>query len=162
MSPQSSLLKPLFRAVRQGRWKRFLLLFLFFFSSPIFFPFQLQRDPKWSLEMAMSGCPEKSCPHSPVQSSSFFLLSPCQGEGGGASSHCVLSPLRCQSHDKGLPPSPNSLHIVSTPASQCLMASQPQKAERQLGRLHSHFVDEEPSSWVLPRVCLPSMQKALD
>ena len=75
------------------------------FFLPILFSISAARDPKWSLEMAVAGCPEKSCPHSLVQSSSFFLLSPFQGEGEGPTSHCVSSPLRCQSHDRVLPPS---------------------------------------------------------
>lgn len=61
-----------------------IFAFVFVFSSPIFFfHFSCREKPKWSLEMAMAGCPQKSCPHSPVQSSSFLLLSPCQGEGAG-------------------------------------------------------------------------------
>lgn len=75
---------PIFRVGRKGRWKSF-----FFF--PYFFPFQPRREPKWRLEMAVARCPEKSCPQSLVQSSSFFLLSPCQGGGQGACiSLCVI------------------------------------------------------------------------
>lgn len=89
MAPTPS---PVFEAGEERKWKSI-------FSSRIF-PFQLQREPKWRLEMAVAGRPEQFRPHSLVQSSSFFLLSPSQGEGRGASSHCVLS-LNIVSHMTG-------------------------------------------------------------
>lgn len=89
--------QPSTRAGREGRWKSFFL--------PILFSISAAREPKWRLEMAVAGCPKKSCPHSLVQSSSFFLLSPFQGEGERPASHRVSSTPRCQSHDRVLPPS---------------------------------------------------------
>lgn len=115
----------------------FAFVFVFFFLPPFFFFFfsiSAAEKTEWSLGMSMAGCPEKSCPHSPVQSSSFLLLSPCQGEAGRGLISLYVVPLRCQSHDEGLPLSLTFLHTLGIPASQCRMASQPQKSEHQLDR----------------------------
>lgn len=108
------------------------------FFLPIFFSFQPRREPKWTLEMTMAGCPEKSCPHSLVQSSSFFLLSPCQGEGKGPASHCVSCPLHLQSHDR-VPPPPLLLHHLTATQPQHVLGTRLDSYNDH----YSHFTDRK-------------------
>ena len=90
--------RPIPRAGREGETEE-----LFFF--PYCFPFQPREIRSGDLKRPWRGVPESLVPTVFVQSSSFFLSSPFQGEGEGSASHCVLSPPRCQSHNRVLPPS---------------------------------------------------------
>lgn len=139
-SQESSVLKPIFRAGRQRRWKRFLLLllffcfFCFFFFPYFFFHFSCRENRSGVLRWPWRGVPKSLVPIVLSRAVHSFCCLHARGRVEGLHLICVSSPLRCQSYDKGPPPSPNFLHMLGIPASQCLMASEPQKPGRQLCR----------------------------
>lgn len=112
-----------------------MLLFLFFLPLFFFSISAAEKNRSGVLRWPWRGVPKSLVPTVLSRAVHSFCCLHARGRGRGLISLCVV-PLRCQSHDKGLPLSLNFLHMVGILASQPVLygksASEVRAPDRQI------------------------------